>query len=57
MIARSRAVLLVAQGHKFDERGLNVVVPLGQVDQAYLTDAPVAGSRTLQDAGVDVISV
>jgi DeoR family transcriptional regulator of aga operon len=57
MIARSREVLLLAQGHKFDERGLNVVVPLGKVDQAYLTDAPAAGSRTLQEAGVDVISV
>jgi len=57
MIERSRSVLLVAQGHKFDERGLNVVVPFSRVDQSYLTDAPIAGSRVLQEAGVDVISV
>jgi DeoR/GlpR family transcriptional regulator of sugar metabolism len=57
MIERSRSVLLVAQGHKFDERGLNVVVPLSRVDQAYLTDVPIAGSRVLREAGVDVISV
>ncbi len=57
MIERARSVLLIAQGHKFEERGLNVVVPLGQVDQAYLADAPLTGSRALQEAGVDVISV
>jgi DeoR/GlpR family transcriptional regulator of sugar metabolism len=57
MIDRSRSVVLIAQGYKFDERGLNVVVPLTKVDQAYLTDAPATGGQALQEAGVDVISV
>jgi DeoR/GlpR family transcriptional regulator of sugar metabolism len=54
MIGRARTVLLVAQAQKFDERGLNVIVAAGAVDQAYLADPPKAGVRILDAAGVDV---
>ena len=57
MIGRARSVVLVAQAQKFNERGLNVVVPAGQVDTAYLTDPPAAGARALESAGVDVVVV
>lgn len=57
MIDRARSVLLVAQAQKFDERGLNVIVPAGSVDLAYLSNPPAAGVRILQDAGVDVQTV
>jgi DeoR/GlpR family transcriptional regulator of sugar metabolism len=57
MIDRARSVLLVAQAQKFDERGLNVIVPAGLVDLAYLSAPPAAGVRILQDAGVDVHAV
>lgn len=52
MIGRSRSVVLVAQGHKFSRRGLNVVVPIRDVDVAYVTDASPAHLRVLNDAGV-----
>jgi DeoR/GlpR family transcriptional regulator of sugar metabolism len=57
MIERARTVLLVAGAQKFEERGLNVIVPAGAVDLAYLADPPAAGVRTLQDAGVTVSRV
>jgi DeoR/GlpR family transcriptional regulator of sugar metabolism len=57
MIDRARSVLLVAQAQKFEERGLNVIVPAGQVDVAFLCDPPAAGVRTLHAAGVDIHSV
>jgi DeoR family transcriptional regulator of aga operon len=57
MIDRARSVLLVAQAQKFDERGLNVIVPAALVDLAYLSDPPAAGVRILRDAGVDVHAV
>jgi DeoR family transcriptional regulator of aga operon len=57
MIGRARSVVLVAQSQKFNERGLNVVVPASQVDIAYLTDPPVPGIRALESAGVDIFSV
>jgi DeoR/GlpR family transcriptional regulator of sugar metabolism len=57
MIERARSVLLVAQAQKFDERGLNVIVPAGLIDLAYLSDPPADGVRILQAAGVDVHAV
>jgi len=57
MIDRARSVVLVAQAEKFDERGLNVIVPAGDVDVAFLSEPPPAGVRTLQAAGVDIHSV
>jgi DeoR/GlpR family transcriptional regulator of sugar metabolism len=54
MIERARTVVLVAGAHKFDERGLNVVVPAASVDMAFLADPPAAGVRALAAAGVDV---
>jgi DeoR/GlpR family transcriptional regulator of sugar metabolism len=57
MIGRARSVVLVAQAEKFDERGLNVIVPAGDVDVAFLSEPPLAGTRILQAAGVDIHSV
>jgi DeoR family transcriptional regulator of aga operon len=57
MIARARTVVLVAAAQKFDERGLNVIVPVSSVDRAYLADPPVAGCRTLEAAGVEITRV
>ena len=57
MIGRARSVLLVAQSQKFNERGLNVIVPAGEVDTAYLSEPPAAGVRALDSAGVDIVSV
>jgi DeoR/GlpR family transcriptional regulator of sugar metabolism len=57
MIDRARSVLLVAQAQKFDERGLNVIVPAGVVDLAYLSDPPSAGVRILETAGVEVHAI
>ena len=57
MIDRARSVLLVAQAQKFDERGLNVIVPARVVDLAYLSDPPSTGVRTLETAGVEVHAV
>jgi DeoR family transcriptional regulator of aga operon len=57
MIGRARSVLLVAQAQKFNERGLNVIVPAGEVDTAYLSNPPASGARILESAGVDVVSV
>ena len=54
MIARARTVVLVAAAQKFDERGLNVIVPASEVDIAYLADPPAAGVRALEAAGVEV---
>ena len=45
-----------AQAQKFNERGLNVVVPAGQVDTAYLTHPP-PHARALESVGVDVVPV
>jgi DeoR/GlpR family transcriptional regulator of sugar metabolism len=56
MIGRARSVLLLAQGQKFNERGLNVVVPVDKVDVAYLSDAPPGGVRVLAEAGVEIVS-
>ena len=57
MIDRARSVLLVAHSQKFNERGLNVIVPASQVDTAFLSDPPPAGVRVLESAGADVIAV
>jgi DeoR family transcriptional regulator of aga operon len=57
MIDRARTVLLVAQAQKFDERGLNVIVPATAVDVAFLSDPPASGVRILEAAGVDVHAV
>jgi len=54
MISRARTVALVADAHKFDERGLNVIVPASEVEIAYLADPPAAGVRVLEAAGVEV---
>jgi hypothetical protein len=42
---------------KFAERGLNVIVPAGVVDLAYLSDLPSAGVRILETGGVEVHAV
>ena len=57
MVAHARAVVLVAQAHKFNERGLNVIVPASAVDTAYLADPPPGGVQMLQAAGANVITV
>ena len=57
MVAHARAVVLVAQAHKFSERGLNVIVPASAVDAAYLADPPAGGVQMLQAAGAKVITV
>jgi DeoR/GlpR family transcriptional regulator of sugar metabolism len=54
MIGRARTVALLADAHKFDERGLNVIVPASAVEIAYLADPPAAGVRVLEAAGVEV---
>lgn len=57
MIERARSVLLVAQSQKFNERGLNVVVPAADLDLAYLCDPPPAGVQVLESAGVRVVAL
>jgi DeoR/GlpR family transcriptional regulator of sugar metabolism len=57
MIARARTVVLVAASQKFDERGLNVIVPASAVDEAYVADPPAAGVRTLEAAGAHITKV
>jgi DeoR/GlpR family transcriptional regulator of sugar metabolism len=57
MIDRARSVMLVAHAQKFNERGLNVIVPAGEVDTAFLSHPPATGTRILESAGVEVISV
>lgn len=57
MISHSRAVSLVADTRKFEERGLNVIVPASSVNFAYLADPPAAGVRRLESAGVEVTKV
>jgi DeoR/GlpR family transcriptional regulator of sugar metabolism len=54
MIARARTTMLVAVAHKFDERGLNVIVPASSVNVAYLADPPSGGVRALESAGVEI---
>jgi DeoR family transcriptional regulator of aga operon len=54
MIERARTVALLADAHKFDERGLNVIVPASAIEIAYLADPPAAGVRMLEAAGVEV---
>jgi DeoR/GlpR family transcriptional regulator of sugar metabolism len=54
MVGRARTVSLVADAHKFDERGLNVIVPASAVGIAYLADPPPGGVRVLEAAGVEV---
>jgi DeoR/GlpR family transcriptional regulator of sugar metabolism len=57
MIGRARTAQLVAAAPKFDERGLNVIVPASMVHQAYLANPPTAGVRALEAEGVEVIRV
>jgi DeoR/GlpR family transcriptional regulator of sugar metabolism len=57
MIDRARHVVLVAQSQKFNERGLNVIVPASEVNTAYLSNPPASGVRVLESAGVDIVSV
>ena len=57
MISQAATVVLVATGRKFDGRGLNVIAPAGRVRVAYLTDPPVAGTRMLAEAGVEIMRV
>jgi DeoR/GlpR family transcriptional regulator of sugar metabolism len=54
MIERARTTVLIADAHKFDERGLSVIVGIDAVDIAYLADPPAAGLRALADANVEV---
>jgi DeoR/GlpR family transcriptional regulator of sugar metabolism len=54
MIGRARTVALLADAHKFDERGLNVIVPASAIEIAYLADPPAGGVRVLEAAGVEV---
>jgi DeoR/GlpR family transcriptional regulator of sugar metabolism len=54
MVSRSRNVVLVAGPLKFDDHGLNIIVPASEVDIAYLVDPPAAGVRALEAAGVEV---
>jgi hypothetical protein len=49
---------LAAHQDSFQSRvGLNVIVPAGMVDLAYLSDPPSAGVRVLEAAGVEVHAV
>jgi DeoR/GlpR family transcriptional regulator of sugar metabolism len=57
MISHSRAVSLVADARKFEDRGLNVIVPASSVNVAFLADPPAAGVRRLVSAGVGVTKV
>jgi DeoR/GlpR family transcriptional regulator of sugar metabolism len=57
MVHRSRSVVLVAQPQKFDERGMNVVVPVTEVGTAFLFQPPSEGVRVLEAAGTQVITV
>jgi DeoR/GlpR family transcriptional regulator of sugar metabolism len=55
MIAHARTALLVAASQKFDERGLNVIMPASSVTVAVLADPPPDGARMLESVGVDVV--
>jgi DeoR/GlpR family transcriptional regulator of sugar metabolism len=57
MIDQAATVVLVATSRKFDGRGLNVIVSARRVQIAYLTDPPATGTRTLAEAGVEIIRV
>jgi DeoR/GlpR family transcriptional regulator of sugar metabolism len=57
MIDRARSVVLVAQAQKFNERGLNVIAPVGLVDLAYLSEPPAGGVRVLEAAGAQIHAV
>lgn len=54
MVDRSRTVVLVAAGQKFDERGLHVIAHANRVDLAYTSDPPLEGVQALEAAGVVV---
>jgi DeoR family transcriptional regulator of aga operon len=54
MIAHAQTTILLATARKFEDRGLVVVARAGDVDIAYVADAPVEGVRMLMAAGVDV---
>lgn len=54
MIERARTALLVAHPRKFDERGLNVIVPAREIDAAYLAGPPPRGVEVLTAAGVEI---
>jgi hypothetical protein len=54
MIGRARMVQFVAEAHKFDEHGLNVVVGVGAVHTAHLAGASTPGQKLFRDAGVEV---
>ena len=54
MVERSRTVVLVAAGRKFDERGLHVIAHASKVHVAYIAGAPMDGVQTLEQAGVQV---
>jgi DeoR/GlpR family transcriptional regulator of sugar metabolism len=54
MIGRARTVVLVADSHKFDEHGLNVVVPAGATHVAYLAGGSTAGQKLFREAGVEL---
>jgi DeoR/GlpR family transcriptional regulator of sugar metabolism len=57
MIANSRTVTLIAAAEKFNERGLNLIVPAASVDIAYLADHPIGGIDRLREAGVRIKQV
>ena len=54
MIGRARTVQFVAEAHKFDDHGLNVVVGASAVNAAYLESPPPAGQRLFREAGAEV---
>jgi DeoR/GlpR family transcriptional regulator of sugar metabolism len=54
MIGRARTVQFVAEAHKFDEHGLNVVVGADAVHTAHLAGASAAGQKLFRDAGAEV---
>lgn len=54
MIERARMVQFVAESHKFDDHGLNVVVAAKAVHTVYFDRPTAAGERLFRDAGADV---
>ena len=57
MVGRARSSLLLAQGQKFSEHGLSVVVPASHVHVAYLAEPPADGVTMFEQAGARVVSV
>lgn len=57
MIDRARVAVLVAEAHKFQQRGLKVIVPATRVDVAYLADPPRQGRQALAAAGVEIHAI